>query len=167
MSTTPLTAGCLAISLAATGYSLWQWWKAPGHKPKDLAPFAGSYVLGGLSTICGGVLALAFGMTLGLGNGLGKHVVSGTAGGQPAVMNHGSAGQLTTGGRIVTFLIAVGFVIAWKAAAKAVRKTLWWGWFSGATMTVTVGMAALFAHVVIFANNVGDAGYGWFNGGSA
>lgn len=163
---TALTAGGLAVSLAATGVYVWHWYKA-GRNPRDLMPFAGSYVLGGLSTMCAGVLGVAAGWTALLDNGLGKHAVTSASGGTTATMNQAAPGALTTGGHIVAFLFAVGFVVAWKAANKAVKKKLWWGWFCGATMTLTVGVAGLFLHVAGVANGIGDSGYAWFNGGSA
>lgn len=165
MSSVALTAGGLAVSLAATGIYCWKWWKTGSRKPADLAPFAGSYVLGGLATICTGLLGILGGWTALLGNGIGKHAVSGATGKGAAVMNHGTAGTLTPGGAIVVFLIAVGFVVAWKAAAKTMKRQLFWGWFCGSTMTLTVGVAGLFVHVVGLVNGVGDSGYGWFNGG--
>jgi ABC-type sulfate transport system permease component len=165
MSNIALTAGGLAVSLAATGFYGWQWWKSPGRKPADLAPFAGSYILGGLATVCGGVLGVLSGWTALAGNGLGKHAVTSTAGGKAAVMNHGTAGVLTPGGHIVAFLLAFACFIAWRAAAKTIKRRIFWGWFAGSTMMLTVGMALLFAHVVALVNGIGDTGYGWFNHG--
>jgi len=167
MSNTALTAGALAVSLAATGVYGWHWWKSPGRDPKALIPFAGSYILGGLGTVAGGVLAMVAGWTAGLDNAVGRHAVTASAGGRTAVLNHGTAGQLTTGGHIVAFLFAVGFVVAWKAANKAIKRKLFWGFFCGVTMTLTVGMAGLFSHIVVLANNLGDIPLAWFNGGAA
>lgn len=167
MSSTTLTAGALAISLAVTGYNLWQWWKTPARDPKVLLPFAGSYVLGGLSTICGGLIGTLGVWTAGASNGAGKHVVSGTAGATASTLNRGNAGQLTPGGAILTVLIAFGFIVAWKAASKVIKKKLFGGWVSGATLTLSVGVAGLFVHVVGLINGIGDSGYAWFNGGSA
>lgn len=167
MSSTVLTVGGFAVSLAATGIYMWKWWRNPGRKPADLAPFAGSYVLGGLSTLCAGLLGVLAGWTALLGNGVGKHAVSGTAGGHADVMNHGTAGVLGPGGRLVAFLFAVGFVVAWKAASKAVKQKLFWGWACGATMTLTVGVAGLFLHVTGVANGIGDGIINWANGVSA
>lgn len=164
---TAITVGCLGISLAATGIYGWKWWKSPGRKPADLAPFAGSYLLGGLATMCAGILGVLAGWTALLGNGVGKHAVSGTAGGKADVIRRGTAGTLGQGGHLVAFLFAVAFVVAWKAASKAVKQKLWWGWFSGATMTLTVGMAGLFLHVTGVANGLGDGLLGWFNHGGA
>jgi hypothetical protein len=165
MSHTTITVGCLAVSLAATLYYGWKWWKIPGRKPADLAPFAGSYVLGGLATMCAGLLGVLAGWTTLVGNGVGKHAVTSTSGGKAEVINHGSAGVLTPGGHLVAFLLAFGFVVAWKAANKAVKQKLFWGWFSGATMTLTVGVAGLFLHVTGVANGMGDGILGWFNHG--
>lgn len=167
MSSIALTAGGLAVSLAATGYYGWRWWKSPGRKPADLAPFAGSYVLGGLATVCAGVLGVLAGWTALLGNGLGKHAVTSAAGGKAGVMHPGSAGTLTPGGHVVAFLLAFACFIAWGAAAKSVKKKIFWGWFCGSTMTLTVGVAGLFVHVVGLVNGIGDSGYSWFNGGAA
>lgn len=167
MSSPALTAGGLAISLAATGIYGWRWWKTANRKPADLAPFAGSYVLGGLATVCAGILGILAGWTALLGNGLGKHAVTSTAGGKVTTMAHGTAGVLTPGGRIVVFLVAVAAVVAWRAAAKTMKRQLFWGWFCGSTMTLTVGVAGLFVHVVGLVNGVGDSGYAWFNGGQA
>lgn len=167
MSNTALTAGALAVSLAATGVNLWHWWKTPGRAPKMLIPFGGSYALGGLSTICAGLLGVLAGWTAGLDNTLGKNAVSSTTGSAATTLNHGSAGQLTPGGGIVTFLFAVGFVVAWRAADRVMKRKLFWGWFSGATLTLSVGVAGLFVQVVGLVNGIGDSGYAWFNGGSA
>lgn len=163
MSNTAITAGCLTLSLAATGYYGWQWWKSPGRKPADLAPFAGSYILGGLASICGGIIGIAAGWTALAGNAVGKHAVTGAAGGHADVMNRGSAGTLTPGGHILATLLAFACFVAWRAAAKAIKKRIFWGFFSGATMTLTVGVALLFAHVVALVNGIGDTGYNWFN----
>lgn len=167
MSNTALTVGGLAVSLAATGIHGWKWWKTAGRKPADLAPFAGSYILGGLSTLCAGILGILAGWTALLGNGIGKHAVTSASGGPGNVVNRGTAGVLTPGGHLVAFLFAVAFVVAWKAASKTVKHKLWWGWFSGATMTLTVGVAGLFLHVTGVANGLGDGVLGWFNGGAA
>lgn len=163
MANIALTVGGLAVSLAATGVYGWKWWKSPGRKPGDLAPFAGSYLLGGLATMCAGVIGVFAGWTALLGNGVGKHVVSGAAGGKADVVNRGTAGVLTPGGHLVAFLFAVGFVVAWKAADKAVKRKLWWGWFCGSTMTLTAGVAGLFLQVTGVANGLGDGILGWFN----
>jgi hypothetical protein len=161
---TALTVGGFAVSLAATGIYAWKWWKTPARKPADLAPFAGSYVLGGLATLCAGILGILAGWTALLGNGVGKHAVSGTAGGHADVMNHATAGVLTSGGRLVAFLFAVAFVVVWKAASKAVKQKLFWGWFCGSTMVLTVGVAGLFLHVTGVANGIGDGILNWANG---
>jgi cell division protein FtsX len=55
--------------------------------------------------------------------------------------------------------------VAWKAATKAMKRQLWWGWFCGSTMTLTVGVAGLFLHVTGLANGIGDSALGWFNNG--
>lgn len=167
MNHTTVTVGCLAVSLAVTGYYGWKWWKTPGRKPADLAPFAGSFILGGLATMCAGMIGILAGWTALVGNGVGKHAVSGAAGGKADVLNHGAAGVLTQGGHLVAFLFAFGFVVAWKAADKVVKKKLAWGWFAGSTMTLTVGVAGLFLHVTGVANGMGDGILGWFNGGQA
>lgn len=165
MNHATITVGGLAISLAATGIYGWKWWKTGTRKPADLAPFAGSYLLGGLATMCAGVVGMLAGWTALLGNGIGKHAVSGTAGGHADTVNRGTAGVLTQGGHLVAFLFAVAFVVAWKAADKKVKRKLWWGWFSGSTMTLTVGVAGLFLHVTGVANGIGDGMLGWFNHG--
>lgn len=168
MSSTAITVGGLAVSLAATGIYGWRWWKTPNRKPADLAPFAGTYILGGLATMCAGLLGVLAGWTALLGNGVGKHAVTSASGGAPAAVNRGTAGVLTPGGHLVAFLFAVGFVVAWKAADKAVKRKLFWGWFCGSTMTLTVGIAGLFLQVTGVANGLGDGILGWFNtGGSA
>lgn len=165
MSNVAITVGGLGVSLAATGIYLWKWWKTGTRKPADLAPFVGSYVLGGLATMCAGIIGLLAGWTALLGNGLGKHAVSGTSGGPADTVNRGTAGVLTPGGHLVAFLMVVGFAVAWKAATKAAKRQLWWGWFSGTTMVLTVGVAGLFLHVTGLANGVGDGVLGWFNHG--
>lgn len=166
MSSPALTAGALAVSLAVTGTNLWYWYKS-GKDPKNLLHFGGGYLTGGLATVCTGLLGTLAGWTAGADNGLGKHAVSSTTGHTANTLHHGTAGQLTPGGGIVTVLVAVGFVVAWKAAPKAVKRKLAGGFFSGATLTITIGVAGLFVHVVGLVNGVGDSGYAWFNGGSA
>jgi hypothetical protein len=166
-TSTALTVGGFAVSLAATGIYLWKWWKTPTRRPADLAPFAGSYVLGGLSTMCAGILGILAGWTALLGNGVGRHAVSSAAGGHADVMSHSTAGVLGQGGRLVAFLFAVGFIVAFKAASKQVKQKLWWGWFCGATLTLTVGVAGLFLHVTGVANGIGDGILNWANGVSA
>lgn len=162
-----LTAGALAISLGVTGANLWYWYKS-GKDPKNLVHFGGGYLIGGLATIStGGLLGTIAAWIAGADNGLGKHAVSTTTGQGAATLHHGSAGTLTPGGAILTALIAVGFVVAWKAANKTIRRKLAGGFFSGATLTITIGVAGLFVHVVSVINGIGDTGYAWLNGGAA
>lgn len=115
--------------------------------------------------MCAGLLGVLAGWTALLGNGLGKHAVSGAAGGRADAVNRGIAGVLSPGGHLVAFLFAVGFVLAWKAASKQVKQKLWWGWFCGSTMTLTVGVAGLFLHVTGLANGIDDGALGWLNNG--
>lgn len=161
-----LTAGATAVSLAVTGTNFWYWYKA-GKDPKKLLHFGGGCLIGGLATICGGLLGTLAGWTAGADNALGSHAVSSTTGQGAAALHQGTAGALTPGGGIVTFLIATGFAIAWKTAPKDIRRKLAGGAFSGATLTLTIGVAGLFVHVVALVNGIGDSGYAWLNGGSA
>jgi hypothetical protein len=68
---------------------------------------------------------------------------------------------------MLTALGAVAFAVAWKAAPKKTRNKLAGGFFSGATLTLTIGIAGLFAHVVGVVNGIGDTGLGYLNGGAA
>jgi hypothetical protein len=164
MSSPALTAGCLAVSLAIAGVNGWTWYKT-GRDPKNLVHFGSGFALGGLATICGGLLGVLAGWSVGAGNAAGKSAVSSTTGAAKDAMHHGTAGTLTPGGAIVTFLLAVGFVVAWRAASKVIRRRLAGGFFCGTTLVVTVGVAGLFVHVVGLVNGIGDSGYQWFNGG--
>jgi hypothetical protein len=166
VSSPALTAGALAVSLAIAGANGWTWYKT-GKDPKNLIHFGSGFALGGLATICGGLLGVLAGWSAGIGNTAGRSAVSSTTGATKAAMNHGAAGTLTPGGAIVTFLLAVGFVIAWRAASKVIRRRLLGGFFCGTTLVITVGVAGLFAHVVGLVNGIGDSGYQWFNGGAA
>lgn len=163
MSSPALTAGALAVSLGIAGGNLWHWYKR-GKDPKKLVHFGSGFALGGLATICGGLLGVLAGWSAAVGNTAGRSAVSSTTGAGKAVMNHGNAGQLSPGGSIVTFLLLVGFVIAWRAAPKDIRLRLIGGFFCGSTLVITVGIAGLFAHVVGLVNGVGDPGYNWIDG---
>lgn len=166
-STIALTAGAATVSLAITGANLWGWWKA-GKVPKNLAHFGGGYAIGGLASICaGGILGTLAAWAASLANGVGKHAVTASTGQNAAALHHGSAGTLTPGGGMVTALGAVAFAIAWKTASKTIKRRLTGGFFSGATLTLTIGVAGLFAHVVGIVNGIGDSGLGWLNGGAA
>ncbi|BBB01094.1 hypothetical protein RVR_8347 [Actinacidiphila reveromycinica] len=166
MSSPALTAGALAVSLAIAGANLWQWHKA-GKDPKNLAHFGGGFALGGLATVCTGLLGVLAGWSVAAGNGVGKHAVSGATGNTAQALNRGTAGTLTSGGAVITFLLLIGFIIAWRAASKTVRRRLLGGFFCGATLVVTVGMAGLFVHVVNLVNGMGNPVLSWFNGGAA
>jgi hypothetical protein len=166
MSDTALTVGGLAVGLSITGVNLWHWYKA-GKDPKNLAPFGSAFALGGLSTLCGGLLGTLAGWTAGANNAAGKNAVAGVAGGQAGTVNAGTAGQLTQGGALATALIAVGVFVAWRAANKQLKRKLAGGWWAGATLTLSAGMAGLFVHVVSLVNSVGGGVLGWFNGGAA
>lgn len=166
MSSPALTAGALAVSLAIAGANGWTWYKT-GKDPKNLIHFGSGFALGGLATICTGLLGVLAGWSAGIGNTAGRSAVSSSTGTGKATLVHGSAGQLTPGGAIVTFLLAVGFVVAWRAASKVIRRRLLGGFFCGSTLVITVGVAGLFVHVVGLVNGVGDSGYQWFNGGQA
>ena len=67
----------------------------------------------------------------------------------------------------MTVLLLVGFVVAWRAASKEIRRRLLGGFICGSTLVITVGVAGLFVQVVGLVNGIGDTGYSWFNGGSA
>lgn len=166
MSSPALTAGALSVSLGIAGVNLWHWYKT-GKDPKRLVHFGSGFGLGGLATICGGLLGTIAGWSASAVNTAGRSAVSSTTGASKAVMNHGDAGQLTAGGAIVTVLLLVGFVVAWRAASKEIRRRLLGGFICGSTLVITVGVAGLFVHVVGLVNGVGDSGYSWFNGGSA
>lgn len=166
MSSPALTAGALAVSLGIAGANLWHWYKT-GKDPKNLVHFGSGFALGGLATICGGLLGVLAHWSASGANTAGRSAVSSTTGAGKAAMNHGHAGNLTAGGAIVTFLLLVGFVIAWRAASKTIRRRLLGGFICGSTLVITVGVAGLFVHVVGLVNGIGDSGYGWFNGGAA
>lgn len=166
MSSPALTAGALAVSLGIAGVNFWHWHKT-GKNTKNLAHFGSGFALGGLGTICTGLLGVLTGWSVAVGNTAGRSAVSSTTGTGKTVMNQGHAGQLGTGGAIVTFLLLTGFVVAWRAAPKQIRWRLVGGFFCGATLVATVGVAGLFVHVVGLVNGVGDAGFNWINGGSA
>jgi hypothetical protein len=164
MSAPLLTVGGLAVGLAITGVNLWHWWKSPGRDPKNLAPFGGAFVLGGLSTLCGGLLGTLGGWTAGANNAAGRHAVTSVAGGRAGTVAHKAAGTLTPGGALATTLIAVGVFVTWRAASKQLKRKLAGGWWAGATLTLSAGMAGLFVHVVTLVNSVGGGVLGWFNG---
>lgn len=166
MSAPVLTGGCLAVSLAIAGMNGWHWYKT-GKDPKNLLHFGSGFALGGLATICTGLLGVLAGWSVAVGNAAGRHAVSGATGKNAAPLNHGTAGQLSAGGAIITFLLAVGFIVAYRAANKTIKRRLAGGFFCGATLVVTVGMAGLFVHVVGMVNGIGNPVMGWFNGGAA
>lgn len=161
-----LTVGGLAIGLVLLGVALWTWWKSPGRDPKILLNFGAGYCLGALSTVCGGILGVLSGWTAGLNNKGGEHAVPGTTGSGNGTINSGSAGQLTQGGGLAVFLLAACIFIAWRAAGKVAKRRLTAGWWSGATLTLSSGMAAVVGSSLLpGANSVGDHIIAWFNGG--
>ncbi|GGX02032.1 hypothetical protein [Streptomyces chryseus] len=144
MTSPGLTLTGLAISLAVLYANLRPWWKG-GHEAKKLIPFGSAFVLGAASTVCaGGILGWLAGCTVSAANrggSTGTGVVTGTA--SEAPLSRGSMGQLTPEGALVVFLLTIGVVLAWKAAAKAEQKRMAGGAFCGSTLCVTAGFASL------------------------
>ncbi|AEW94620.1 MULTISPECIES: hypothetical protein [Streptomycetaceae] len=167
MSHTALTVGGLAVGLAITGVNAWSWWKSPGRDPKHLLPFASGFALGALSTICGGLLGAAAGWTAGLNNAAGGHIVPGATGTGAGTVARGAAGGLTPGGALLTFLLLVGVIVAWRAATKVLKRRLAGGWWAGATLTLSAGVAGLIGSTIVpVVNTGGDSVLAWFNGGA-
>lgn len=165
MNSQNITVGAAAIGLAILGVNLWRWWKTSSRAPKDLAPFGGYFALGALSTVCGGILGVLNGWTVHLNNKGGNHAIPGTTGTDTSAITTGSAGHLTPGGGLAVFLLAVAAVVAWKAAGKTDKRRMLGGWWAGATLTWTSGVASLVATTLTpAANSVGDQVLSTLNG---
>ncbi|MCA1845091.1 MAG: hypothetical protein LC792_18235 [Actinobacteria bacterium] len=165
---TPLTVGGLGIGLAILGTSLWTWWKSPGRDPKNLAPFASGFCLGALATICtGGILGVLASWTAGLNNKAGGSAVPTATGSEPEAVARGTLGTLTPGGALVVFLLAVGFVIAWRAASKKeLKRRMFGGWWSGVALSLSAGAAGVLAETLLpIVNGSGETLLAWFNAG--
>lgn len=161
MSTaTTLSIGGLGVALAILWANLRPWWKG-GRDPKQLLPFGHGFTVGALATVCaGGVLGLLAGCTAGVANTAGRRAVPGTTGTSDGTIAHASLGQLTPGGGLVVFLLAVGLVIAWKSTGKAEKKRMAGGAFCGSTLCLTAGIAGLLTWLPSVANASG----GWLLG---
>lgn len=155
---TQLTLGGLAIALAVLYANLRPWWKG-GRDPKQLAPFGSGFALGALATICaGGLLGWLAGCSAGVTNTVGDKAVPGTTGTTSGALTKGSLGQLTAEGGVVVFLLAVGVVLAWKAAGKLDKRRIAGGMICGTTLCLTAGVAGLLAWLPQVINGAGAAG---------
>ncbi|AZM46585.1 hypothetical protein DMB38_12860 [Streptomyces sp. WAC 06738] len=162
-----LTVGGLGVGLAILGVNLWKWWKSPGRDPKALLPFAAGLSLGALATLCaGGLLGVLAGWTAGLNNKAGEVAVPGATGTSSGAVARGSMGALTSGGALLVFLLAVAYVVAWRAANKELKRKLLGGWWSGATLSLSAGAAGILASTLVpLVNDAGGEVLAFFEGG--
>lgn len=153
---TALSIGGLGLSLAILYANLRPWWKST-RDPKQLLPFGHGFAVGALATICsGGLLGWLASCSAGAANTAGKRAVPGTTGTSDGSIAHASLGQLTPGGGLIVFLLAVGLVLAWKSTEKKERKRMAGGAFCGTTLCLTAGVAGLLAWLPAVVNGSGD-----------
>lgn len=164
-TSTSLSLGGLALSLAVAWANLWPWWKS-GHDPKKIIPFGQGFGLGAISTICaGGLLGWLAGCSAGAGNAGGDKAlggVTGTKGG--GALARGDLGHLTPEGGVVVLLMTVGVVIAWKSAGKQDKKRMAGGAFVGSTLCLTAGAASLLGFLPDAINTLGQQGRAMLEG---
>ncbi|WP_030798943.1 hypothetical protein [Streptomyces sp. NRRL S-337] len=158
-TSTSLSLGGLALSLAVAYANLWPWWKA-GHDLKKLIPFGQGFSLGAVSTICaGGLLGWLAGCSAGVGNGTGDKVLGGVTGAKGGgALARGDLGHLAPEGGAVVLLMTVGVVIAWKSAGKHDKKRMFGGAFVGSTLCLTAGAANLLGFLPDAINAAGQQG---------
>lgn len=150
-----LTLAGSAVSIGIIYLNLRPWWKS-GRNPKDLAPFAGNFFLGSVSTMCtGGVLGWLAGCSATGVNKAGDTIVHGATGTSGAAIAHGSLGDLTPEGAVVVFLATVASAAAWKAAGKADKRRMIGGAVSGASLTATAGVSGALYWLPAAVNGVG------------
>lgn len=165
-----LTTGGLALALVILFANLRTWWRSKDRDPRLLAPYGGGFALGSLSTLCaGGVLGLLALWTVGANNKAGSTVVPGSTGQPDGTLAHGELGHLSEGGGLMVFILACAMVIAWRATGKgdegkALRRRMAGGVVSGASLTLTVGVAGILRPTLLaLANGSGDQIIAAFN----
>lgn len=164
MTTTQMTLAGVAISLAILALNLRTWWRG-GRQLKDLWPFAQTFLLGGIATICaGGILGWLAGCTAQGINTAGEKVVPGTTGTGSGAIAYGSLGDLSPEGGVVVFLLTVLTVAGWKAAGKQEQRRAIGGAICGATLCLTAGVAGLMDWLPDAINAVGMWGRGALEG---
>lgn len=153
---TTLSIGGLGLALAILIANLRPWWKG-SRDPKQLLPFGHGFAVGALATICsGGLLGLLASCSAGAANTAGRRAVPGTTGTSDGSIAHASLGQLTPGGGLMVFLLAVGLVLAWKSTEKKEKKRMAGGAFCGTTLCLTAGVAGLLGWLPTTVNTSGD-----------
>ncbi|MFX4294224.1 MULTISPECIES: hypothetical protein [Streptomyces] len=167
MTSSTLTIGGLAVSLAIVGVWLTIWLRK-GKDPKGIAPFAGGLALGALAIACAGGLLGWLGGAAGAGvNTVGGFAAGSATGGADGAVAAAANAGLTPGGAIVVVVaFAIGAFVA-KAANKGTTWQILFGFVAGAAMALTAGGAGLLdSTLYTAANTVGDMVLSAFNGGS-
>ncbi|MCF3101438.1 hypothetical protein IPZ58_07570 [Streptomyces roseoverticillatus] len=153
---TELTLAGSALSAGIVYLNLRPWWKS-GRNPKDLIPFGGPFLLGSVSTMCtGGILGWLAGCSATGINKTGDTLVHGATGTNGAAITHGSLGALTPEGGVVVFLATVACGTAWKAAGKADKRRMAGGALTGASLTLTAGVANALSWLPSVVNGLGS-----------
>lgn len=152
-----LAGATLAIGIMAV--YLRKWWTG-GRALKDLIPMVQGFITGALGTIClGGLMGWLAGCTRQASNGVGGKVITGTTGtesGSP--LAGGSIGQLTPEGGVVVFLLTIGLVVSYKAAAKDEKGRLVGFLIAGFILCATAGVAGMLQGLPGLVNGLGLSG---------
>jgi hypothetical protein len=161
--TASVTTGGLGLALVILYANLKPWWKSNDRDPRLLGPFTAGFSLGALSTLCaGGVLGVLATWTANTNNRVGGHVVPGSTGQPQSTLARGQMGQLSPGGGLVVFILAVAVVLAWRATGKGepgkvLRRRMAGGVLCGLTLALTVGVAGLLRPTLLaLTNGSGD-----------
>ena len=156
MTSPGLTLAGLALVLAILWANLRPWWKG-NRDPQQLRAFGTGNLLGALSTMCGGgLLGWLAGCAPTIANTGGDKATRSVTGQSSAgAITTGDLGQLTPEGAVVVFLIAVGTVMAFRAAGKQDKKRMVGGVFCGVCLCLTAGVAGALSFLPDLINQAG------------
>lgn len=156
MTSPGLSLAGLALVLAILWANLRPWWKG-NRDPQQLRAFGTGAFLGALSTMCGGgLLGWLAGCAPNAANTSGAKATQGVTGQTPAeTVTTGTLGQLTPEGAVVVFLVAVGTVLAFRAAGKQDKKRMVGGAFCGICLCLTAGVAGALGFLPDLINQAG------------
>lgn len=156
MNSPGLSLAGLAIVLAILWANLRPWWKG-SRDPQQLRAFGTGSLLGALSTMCGGgLLGWLAGCAPSAANTGGAKATQGVTGQEAAgAVTTGDLGQLTPEGAVIVFLIAVGTVLAYRAAGKKDKKRMLGGAFCGVCLCLTAGVAGALGFLPDLINQAG------------
>lgn len=164
-----LTYGALVIGLIALAAELADWypgWKALRKKPlayaSGLVPFGFMWLVGALMSMCaGGLVGWATGWFVWGAGWLGDGALIYGVGGERQPVATGLSQPLTNGGLAMTLIILVVAVIRLRRGGVSWSQRR--GLISGATLGLSVGVAAVVAVPLASAVNAAGA---WIPGGA-